>query len=303
MKFRLRAFGLHLLASATVLTLVLGTLYLGWYRWPGWYVVGAPTVAAVLIAVDVTIGPLITLVVARATKPRRELVRDIAIIATVQLCALVYGTVSLWHGRPLYYAFSENQLQLVQAYDISPQEVAVARQQEAKILPHWYSLPRWIWAPLPDDPKERIKIVMSTLQGGDDVISMPRYFKQWRQGLPALRKQLKKVDNVSYFSGAEKKALEQRMHALGLNSDQLNAIPLTGRGEPVLVVFDPNTLQMLAMMAPPDSPRVQHAHRTVQGYLHALAAHMRTRMDTLAELRCHILTCRAAQLPHLMSRR
>jgi len=30
MKFRLKAFGLHLLASASVLTLILGALYLGW---------------------------------------------------------------------------------------------------------------------------------------------------------------------------------------------------------------------------------------------------------------------------------
>lgn len=291
--FRLRAFGLHLLVSASVLTLVLGALYLGWYRWPGWYVAGAPTVAAVLIAVDVTIGPLITLVVARATKPRAELVRDIAIIATVQLCALVYGAGSLWNGRPLYYAFSENQLQLVQAYDISAHELAAARQQHARILPHWYSLPRWIWAPLPADPKERIRIVMATLQGGDDVISMPRYFKPWKQGLAALRAQLKKVDDVAYFSAAEKRALKERMHALGLDSHQANAVPLTGRGKPLLVVFDPATLNMLAMMAPPDSPPSRGRPWSVQGSLHALAADVRARIDAMAQLRCRVLACPA----------
>ena len=37
MRFRLRFFGLHLVASVVVLTLVLGSFYLGWYRWPGWY--------------------------------------------------------------------------------------------------------------------------------------------------------------------------------------------------------------------------------------------------------------------------
>ena len=36
----------------------------------------------------------------RWRKPRRELARDISIIAIVQLCALGYGTVSLWNGRP-----------------------------------------------------------------------------------------------------------------------------------------------------------------------------------------------------------
>lgn len=275
MQFRLRAFALHLLASAAALTLVLGTLYLGWYRWPGWYVSGVSSVVPVLIGVDLTIGPLITFIVARSTKPRRELARDIAIIATAQLAALCYGAVSLWHGRPLYYAFSENQLQLVQSYDISAQERAVARAHHAAIVPHWYSLPSWIWTPLPADPKESEKIVMSTLQGGDDVISMPRYFKSWQQGLPALRKQLRKVADVAYFSSGEKQSLKLRMRALGLDSAQANAIPLTGRGDPLLVVFDPATLKIKAILAPASNPPPRQARQwVVQRYVRTLEARL-----------------------------
>jgi hypothetical protein len=250
MRFRLKAFGLHLLASVGVLTLVLGTLYLGWYRWPGWYVAGVSGVVAVLAGVDLTIGPLVTLIVARPTKPRRELARDIAIIATVQLCALIYGGVSLWNGRPLYYAFSETELQLVQAYDIGAREQALARAQHAKLLPHWYSLPRWIWAPLPQDPEQRAKIVMAAITGGDDVIAMPRYFKPWEQGLPALRQQLKKVEEVAYFSRPQKQTLGRRMRALGLDTSQKNTLPLTGRGDSLLAVFDPVSLKILTILAP-----------------------------------------------------
>jgi hypothetical protein len=155
MRFRFKALGLHLLASATVLTLVLGTLYAGWYRWPGWYLSDALNVLLVLAGVDLALGPLLTSIVAAPGKPRSELRRDIAIIVFVQLCALVYGTASLWRGRPLYYAFSENVLQLVQAYDINASELALARQKNAAILPHWYSLPQWIWAPLPQNPYRR----------------------------------------------------------------------------------------------------------------------------------------------------
>lgn len=264
MNFRLRAFGLHLLVSGCLLTLVLGTLYLGWYRWPGWYVAGASGLVAVLIAVDVALGPLSTFIVAGPTKPRPELVRDIAIIAAVQLCALIYGTVSLWNGRPLYYAFSENVLQLVQAYDIGSHEQSAARQQSSQLLPHWYSLPRWIWAPLPDDPKERMRIVTSAVTGGDDVIDMPRYFKPWGLGLPELRQQLKKVDDVGYFANAAKQSLKARMRAIGLQIDQANSIPLTGRGKPLLVVFDPAKLTMRAILAPAQEQRLEPEHYLVQ---------------------------------------
>jgi hypothetical protein len=275
MRFRFQAFGLHLLASAGALTLVLGTLYFGWYRWPGWYVVGVPSVVAALIGVDLTIGPFITFIVARSTKPRPVLARDIAIIATVQLAALIYGTVSLWNGRPLYYAFSENVLQLVQAYDISAHELDVARMQNAELLPHWYSLPRWIWAPLPEDPKEAKGIVGSAITGGDDVIEMPRYFKPWEQGLPALRKQLKKVDEVAYFYGKDKGALKERMRELGLDPNQSNAMPLTGRGKPLLVVFDPAKLKILAIVAPPRPQRIE-PHKMAQRHLKAPVAYQAT---------------------------
>jgi hypothetical protein len=248
MKFRLKAFGVHLLASTVALTLIFGVLYFGWYRWPGWYLADVSEVVLVMAGVDLVVGPLITLIIAGAHKPRRELARDIAVIVVIQLAALIYGTTSIWNGRPLYYAFSENQLQVIQAYDINPDALARARRQKAELVPHWYSLPRWIWAPLPQDSQERDRIVTSAISGGDDVISMPEYFKPWEQGLPALRTQLKKVDDLGYFSAADKKVLKAHMRAAGIPADQLNSIPLTGRGHPLLAVFDPTGLKITAIL-------------------------------------------------------
>jgi hypothetical protein len=277
MKFRLRALGWHLLASASVLTLVLGSLYLGWYRWPGWYAAGASSVALVLIAVDVTVGPLLTLVVAKSTKPRAELARDIGIIATLQLCALVYGTVSLWTGRPLYYALSAGELDLVQGSDINPQELRIARQQHAALVPHWYSLPRWIWAPLPENPDAARKIVMSAFDGGDDVTAMPRYYQPWPQGLTDLRKRLKRVDELAYFSRGQKTALKARMHSLGVDTDKADAMPLVGRGPPLLVVFDPASLQVRQILAAP-ATRWSAGHRfRIDRYLQALVPHQQAK--------------------------
>jgi hypothetical protein len=247
MKFRFRALGLHLLASITVLMLLFGALYFGWYRWPGWYLADVSQVVFVMAGVDVVVGPLLTFIVAGANKPRRVLARDIAVIVAVQLVALTYGTMSIWNGRPLYYAFSENVLQVVQAYDINPGEGDLARRQKAALAPHWYSLPRWIWAPLPQDPHERERILDSAVGGGDDVISMPRYFKPWEQGLPALRTQLKKVDELGFFSSADKKKLKAQLRAAGLSADAPTALPLTGRGHPLLAVFDPASLTIIAI--------------------------------------------------------
>jgi hypothetical protein len=247
MVFRLKACGAHLLVSLALLTLLLGTFYLGWYRWPGWYLADVSQVVWVMTGVDLVAGPLLTMVVASASKTRRMLARDIAVIATVQLVALLYGSIQLWNGRPLYYAFSENVLQLIQAYDVDPKELALARQLKAPLIPHWYSRPRWIWAPLPQDPKEHDRIIAQAVSFGDDVISMPRYYKPWEAGVALLHTQLKKVDDVGYFMLKDKKILKSQMLAAGYSPDQLNAIPLTGRGKPLLAVFDPATTRLEAI--------------------------------------------------------
>jgi hypothetical protein len=250
MKFRLKAFGLHLLGSACALTLVLGGMYLGWYRWPGWYLSSVLHIVGIVLMVDLAIGPTLTLVVANPGKPRRSLARDIGIIVAVQLVALGYGTVTLWMGRPLYYAFSVDCLQLIQASDLQSDEIALGQRQNPQLAPHWYSLPRWIWAPLPEDPQEAAKIVRGTVFGGKDVVQMPRMFKPWDQGLPDLRKQLTTVDQMKYFSRQEKQRLKGRIQRLGLKEDQPDTLVFWGGSLRLLAVFDPKTLRIVALLRP-----------------------------------------------------
>jgi len=251
MRFRSKAFGLHLLGSASALTLVLGSLYLGWYRWPGWYLSSVLHVVGIVVLVDLVVGPTLTLIVANPRKPRRTLARDVALIVTVQLAALVYGTVTLWSGRPLYYAFSTNSLDCVQASDIDASEIALALRQNPALAPHWYSLPRWIWAPLPDDPDAAMHIVNgATFGGGKDVIDMPRYFRPWDDGLPKLREQLMRLDEITYLNKDEKHSLRLRLAADGLAPNQRNSLIMWGGSRRVVAVFDPATLQLRALLKP-----------------------------------------------------
>jgi len=250
MRFRLKAFGLHLSASVTLLTLILGALYLGWYRWPGWYLTGVLHVVVILGVVDLALGPSLTLIVANPRKPRRALARDIGVIVIVQLAALVYGAATLWLGRPLYYLFSVDRLQIVQASDLEASEIALARQQNPALAPHWYSLPRWIWAPLPEDPDEAASIARSAVFGGRDVVQMPRYFRVWNDGLPKLRQQLARVDELKGLSKAERGAVRSRMSRLGLAPGERNALLMWGEVRRVLVIFDPATLGIRAILKP-----------------------------------------------------
>lgn len=250
MRFRLTAFGLHLLGSFCALAVVLGAMYAGWYRWPGWYLSSVMHVVGIVVMVDLVLGPMLTLVVANVRKPRRELTRDVGIIVTVQLVALVYGAVTLWMGRPLYYTFSSDCLQLVQASDLKKDEITKARQQNPALAPYWYSRPRWIWAPLPKDADAASRIVENSVFGGQDVIQMPRYFRPWNDGLPALRDQLKAVDEIRYLSKGQKQTVKAQMTRNGLAPEAHNTIIMWSGSRRLIAVLDPATLQIKALLNP-----------------------------------------------------
>ncbi len=198
------------------------------------------------------LGPTLTLIIANPKKPRRTLARDIAVIATVQLVALTYGATTLWGGRPLYYTFSANRLETVQASDIGEDEAKLARKENPAFAPHWYSRPRWIWAPLPDDPDKAAKIVESASFGsGEDVIDMPRYFKPWEAGLPQLRQRLTTLGEIKYFSKPEQKLLQERMAKLGLDAGEKNALVMWGgTARRLVAVFDLKSLRIQALLRP-----------------------------------------------------
>jgi hypothetical protein len=196
------------------------------------------------------------------------LARDISIIAIVQLGALIYGVSTLWHGRPLYYTFSEDRLQLVQASDLDPEEVARGIKKNPQFAPHWYSLPRWVWAPLPEQADVREEIIESAVGGGNDVIQMPRYFRPWPEGLPQLRAHLLTVDQQHDYGFFKKKPrLKQMMHELGFDPNEPVTMIMSGQSMPLLVVFDRETLQIKAYLRsdfeiPPTHPPKLHPQPT-----------------------------------------
>ena len=83
MKFRFKAFGLHVLGSTCLFLLAARRAVLRLVSLAG-LVSGrrAQTIVLMMAGIDVVLGPLLTLVIANPNKPRRELARDIAIIVT-----------------------------------------------------------------------------------------------------------------------------------------------------------------------------------------------------------------------------
>lgn len=108
----------HAFMSLAVAALAAVLVFVGWYPSPTAQLLKVDSIYAVVLAVDVVCGPLLTLVLASPKKPRRELWTDLAIVGAIQLAALCYGLHALESARPVAYVFEKDRLVLVTKNEI-----------------------------------------------------------------------------------------------------------------------------------------------------------------------------------------
>ena len=93
---------------------------------------GGATLILLLIGVDVVIGPLITLII---FDPKKKSLRfDLAVIAVLQLGALLYGCSVMFNARPVYNVFVVDRFEVVAAN-------AIDEESREKAAPEFRSLP------------------------------------------------------------------------------------------------------------------------------------------------------------------
>ena len=123
---RLQAAGIHLLISLAIAALAATLVFAFWYPYPYRDLSGGRELFTMLVSIDVILGPLLTLAVFNLKKPRKELVRDLACIALVQLSALGYGLWIVFEARPVHMVFEIDRFRVTHAADIDPALLAKA---------------------------------------------------------------------------------------------------------------------------------------------------------------------------------
>ena len=92
-----------------------------WYPYPYRKLSGGRELFALVVAVDMVLGPLITLVICNAAKMRRDLVMDFTVIGLLQVAALTYGLWTVFAARPVHLVFEYSRMAVVHAVDIAPE--------------------------------------------------------------------------------------------------------------------------------------------------------------------------------------
>ena len=126
LNYRLRASALHLAISLGIATLAALLVFGWWYPYPYRELSGGRELFAFVVAVDVVLGPLITLVIFNTSKTRCHLAMDFTVIGLLQVAALAYGLWTMFIARPVHLVFEYHRMAVVHAVDITPDTLTQA---------------------------------------------------------------------------------------------------------------------------------------------------------------------------------
>ena len=229
---RWKAAGIHLCLSALIAATVVVVMLALWYPRPYFDAMGGQRLLVLIVGVDVTLGPLLTLIVFNPKK--KELKFDLAVIAACQVAALAYGVWVTFGARPVYTVFVKDRFEVVTANDLSAADLDAGPPEYRNLS---LTGPRLIGVRLPTDPKERSDLLFSGI-AGKDAQAFPKYYVPYAEVVPEVIRSGKPVDAlVKKFSSA-REAVRLLAAEFGRPASELACIPLHGREQIMTAVVD-----------------------------------------------------------------
>jgi hypothetical protein len=230
---RWTAFGAHLALSALIAATVVGLVMWLWYPTPYFSAMGGDTLLRLLIGVDVSLGPLITLIIFDTKKPRLR--QDLAVIGALQITALAYGGFVMFDARPVYSVFVKDRFEIVAANDVDrgSRDKAPAAYQALPL-----DGPRVVAASPPADRNERAIIAMSALQGGPDVAHLPHLYEPYAQAAASVAQVARPLVSLSQKGRETAGAINDFVTANGNGARSLGYLPVKARNRDFAVVVD-----------------------------------------------------------------
>jgi len=235
---RWKAALLHLAGSVGVVGLVTVVLVQLWFPAPYSKLSGGLELLALLLAVDVALGPVLTAVAASPGKPLRVLARDLLVILALQLGAFGYGLYTMAVARPVGLVFEVNHLRVVSSADIDPE---LLRDAPADMRQLSWTGPRLFAAVKPTDGKQLLEAIDYGL-AGVDLAMLP---KHWRPYASRQAEVLKVAAPAAHLLAEHPRVMaevERLAGAAGVPADQLRVLPVRA----------PKADDWVALVAPTD---------------------------------------------------
>ena len=250
-KSRLKAAGIHLGISLVLALMAALLVFFVWFPYPYNKISGGDSLFLLIVSVDVIMGPLLTLAIFNIAKPRKELRRDLAVIATLQLLALGYGMWTVALSRPVYLVYEIDRFRVVHAVDV-PTELLDRATPEFRQLPLFG--PRIISVRNFSNENEKTEMTFAAL-AGVSIAARPEMWQSYAQARPQILGGMKPVAELKARMPARVTDIDNALKAAGALSRPAGSVayvPMVGRGLFWTVLLDAQTAEVIAFV-PVDS--------------------------------------------------
>lgn len=244
---RLKAFSIHLAISAFIAAAVFAIMLLLWYAPPFFSAVGGTHLLLILLGVDVTVGPLITLIIFNTLKNRKALTFDLSVIAILQTAALIYGMNVMFEARPVFVVFSKGSFDLVTANMLSKEDIAQARNPTYRSLP--LTGPIYVYSEMPTDIKQRNELVTGAFTG-KDLPQFPQYYMPYQEHAAIAGQAAQPIAELKKLNPERIAAIDEAVRSNGRVESDVGYVPLRAKYQDqavVLGISDGKVLSVLEM--------------------------------------------------------
>jgi hypothetical protein len=241
---RLKASALHLGLSLCIAALAALLVFAIWYPNPYREISGGRELFLLLVAVDVVLGPLITLAVFNRSKPRSELQRDLALVGLIQLAALSYGLWTVAVARPVHMVFEYKIFRVVNAIEVPP-ELLSQTPSGIDALP--IAGPTMLSLRPFKNSKESFDLTLAALQGLS-LSARPDLWQTYEKGISDVLREALPATILRARFESQALGIDQVLREAGRSAENTVYLPMVGRNQFWTVFLDPITAQVVAYM-------------------------------------------------------
>ena len=236
-KERLHASGIHFGISLAIACLMAWLVFGLWYPYPYREISGGRELFMLVMAVDVVMGPLITMTIFNRAKPRRELMLDLAVVGLLQLAALGYGLWTVYAARPVYLVFEYHRMAVVSAADVDPVTLIQA-PANLQILP--LTGPTLLSLRPFKDANEEYNSTTAALSGVPQA-AQPALWQSWEAARSAILRESRPVTELRQRFGAQAALIDNAIATTARPAEGLRYLPLLARKKGWTVLIDAQT--------------------------------------------------------------
>ena len=239
---RFRAAFFHFLISATIVSAIFAVIFFVWYPGPTFRIAGALHIVLILVGVDLVLGPTLTLIVYKQGKPGLKF--DLAVIALVQLTALVYGVHTFYQERPYYLVFAVDRFNLVTESQVDKSEIAYSELKEkpfAEVIR--------VFARRPEDPEEFQKFLNSVMfDGKPDLESRAEYWEPYENGKDIILQAANPLDEIKQTTDTDRRRVRRAFDKYHAAHPHLGYVAIGTLKEDIGMLMDLDTAEPLGVI-------------------------------------------------------